>query len=148
MQVVVLNQSDPLRQVVQFISERGYDIEIADETALESDLLPLVERTKPDYLFLLKTDYRHISSQIPAVLDTYPHLGIALVTEEEQQVLLYKEGFSEDQPQRQPGTELHEDHWLYYSLSDFIYLMTEDNPRENPPGGITDVEEEYPTANE
>lgn len=148
MQVVVLNQSDPLRQVVQFIAEQGYNINIVAETDLKSDLLPLIDRAQPDYLFLLQEDYSHISTQIPAVLDAHSELGIALVNEEKQQVLLYKENFSEEQPQRQPGTNLLDEHWLIYSLSDFIYLMTEDGPREVPPGGITAVEKEYPTGNE
>ena len=38
MRVIVLNQSKPLRQVVEFITERGVDVEVVAETATASNL--------------------------------------------------------------------------------------------------------------
>ncbi len=144
MRVIVLNQSNPLRQVMQFITERGYDIDITAETDTQAELLPLVTQRDPDYLFMLEEDFNDVSTQIPALLDEHPQLGVALVNEEEQQVRLYKEGFTEKHPRREPQSELSANHWVTYSLSDFIALMVENRPHQEPPGGITDVEPGYP----
>lgn len=144
MQVVVLNQSDPLRQVLQFITERGNSVEIAAETDAETDLPKLIARTRPEYLFLLQNDYDSVKPQISQLLSSHAEMDIAVVNEEEQQVLLYQSDYADQQAAEQnpdqPIEEWQGKAWIRYTLSDFIYLLTESSPRQDPPGGITDVE--------
>ncbi len=180
MRVIVLNQSTPLRQVVEFMTERGVDVDVVAETATASNLKALVGQKRPDYLFLLQRDYDELSDVVMNLVADEPMLGVALISEESQEVQLQvnqatasqgltghelqSEGSSaastgpavphspNKDPQQEknvpqaPTTTNHQSAvaasapaWRTYTLSDFIYLMTEDQPKTAPAGGITDV---------
>ncbi len=185
MRVIVLNQSTPLRQVVEFMTERGVDVEIVAETATANNLESLVGQTQPDYLFLLQRDYNDLSNVVTELVASKPMLGVAVVSEEGQEVQLQvnqtavSQGLTghelqsdgsnaasagpavphspdkhpphETSVQRAPTTANHQNAvaalspaWRTYTLSDFIYLMTEDQPKNAPSGGITDVPHNEP----
>ncbi len=179
MRVIVLDQSESLRQVVEFITERGVDVELVAETDALTNLKPLLEKTQADYLFLLQSEYDQLTEEVARIFADYPGLGIALVSEEEQEVHLQVSNEADTQAatgreqQENSSTAIEErpfvphspneenreqakasagattaEHdkpavasspqWRTYTLSDFIYLMTADQPTEYP-GGITDV---------
>jgi hypothetical protein len=179
MRIIVLDQSESLRQVVEFITERGVDVELVAETGTVTNLKSLLEKTQADYLFLLQSEYDQLTDEVTRIFADYPTMGIALVSEEEQEVHLQVSAESETQGRtgreqqensssaieerpfipHSPNEENREqtkanagattvDHdtpalasspkWRTYTLSDFIYLMTADQPT-NQPGGITDV---------
>jgi hypothetical protein len=179
MRVIVLDQSESLRQVVEFITERGVDVELVAETDALVNLKPLLEKTQADYLFLLQREYDQLTEEVTRIFADYPALGIALVSEEEQEVHLQvsgeagTQGLTGREQQENGSTAIEEgpfiphspneenreqtnanagatpqEHdtpavvsspkWRTYTLSDFIYLMTADQPT-TPPGGITDV---------
>jgi hypothetical protein len=87
MRVIVLNQSPPLRQVIDFISGRGVDIEVAAETTRLDDLPALLKEHAPDYLFSLQDTYQQSPKAVEALFAEHPTLAVALFNESGQEVL-------------------------------------------------------------
>jgi len=184
MRVIVLNQSEPLRQIVEFITERGVDIEVVAESVTMKNLGSIVREQRPNYLFLLQQEYETLSATISELMATQPLLGVALVNEERQEVQLQvghataaqgmtghelqngngrparesvviphspEEDSHDETREKRADAAMHtepaatdsSDAWRTYTLSDFIYLMTEDQPTTVPSGGITDVPHEH-----
>ncbi len=57
MRVMVLNQSDELRQALQYVLEQGVPVEIVGETQEVQGLTQQVDQLQPDWLFLLQDEY-------------------------------------------------------------------------------------------
>lgn len=182
MRVIVLNQSSPLRQVIDFIAERGVNIDVAAETTRIDALPALVREHGPDYLFSLQTTYEQSPKAVEMLLAEHPTLAVALFNEAGQEVLfkanklpahtgatgrekpvdahalsdvrttLPHSPAQQPRPAYEPNAaaavastddastqQAATADWRSYTLSDFIYLMTEDKPETNSSGGITDV---------
>ena len=124
MRAIVVNQSDELRQLLQYVFEQGVAVEVVLETN-DINLLPQqVASLQPDSLFLLQEEYKRLTGVIPQVLDANPGLQIILLSTDGQHIRF-----------RQENWNTAVDSWPEYSLSDFIYHLTiEGPPKESSDG--------------
>jgi chemotaxis response regulator CheB len=129
MRVMVLNQSEQLRQVLQYVLEQGVPVDIVGETNDLQKLVQQVNRLQPDWLFLLQEESHRLKGMINRLFDMHPMLQIILLSADGQHVR-----FQQDQHGR---TEL--DRWPEYTLSDFIYAMKEVSPSPAAVKSIEDV---------
>ncbi len=129
MRVMVLNQSEQLRQVLQYVLERGVPVEIVGETQEVQGLAQQVAQLQPDWLFLLQDEYHRVSSIIRRLLTVHPDLRMILLSADGQYVR-----FQQDQS---GDTEV--DRWPEYTLSDFLYALKEASPSPTMVKSIEDV---------
>lgn len=129
MRVMVLNQSEQLRQVLQYVLERGVPVEIVGETQEVQGLAEQVAQLQPDWLFLLQDEYHRVSSMIRSLLSVHPDLRMILLSADGQYVR-----FQQDQS---GDTEV--DRWPEYTLSDFLYALKEASPSPTMVKSIEDV---------
>lgn len=134
MRVMVVNQSDQLRQVLQYVFENGIDVDVVGETN-DMQLLPQqIRRLQPEWLFLLQDEYSRLSSMVNTLLRVHPALQIILLSADGQHLC-----FQKDQLWQHEVTA-----WPHYTLSEFIYFLKEVDPSPAAIGSIEDVGEAKP----
>jgi chemotaxis response regulator CheB len=121
MRVIVVNQSEQVRQLLQYVFENGIDVEVVLETDETATLPEQVERLKPDSLFLLQDEYTKRNSVIKRILAASPGLQVILLSADGHHIRF-----------QQDGRNAEVESWPEYTLSDFIYhLSTEGPPKES-----------------
>lgn len=129
MRVMVVNQSDQLRQMLQYVFENGIDVEVVAEIN-ELDALPqTVRQVKPDWLFLLQDEYSRLTGVIEELLRIQPGLQVILLSADGQHI----------QFQKPNGWQTEVDRWQEYTLSDFIYFLSTENLSQTSTKSIADV---------
>lgn len=134
MRVMVVNQSEELRQVLQYVLEQGVAVEIVGETTEIGGLTQQVARLRPDWLFLLQDEYKRAGGVIQQLLKKTPDLRVILLTADGQHLRYQK-----DEAWR---TEVET--WPEYTLSDFIYMLKEVSPSPAAVGSIENIGETTP----
>lgn len=134
MRVMVLNQSDQLRQVLQYVLEQGVPVEIVGETEKLQELAPQVDRLQPDWLFLLQDEYQRVSGVVQRLFEAQPNLRVILLSADGQHVRFQQDWRGD--------TEV--DQWPEYTLSDFIYALKEVSPSPRSVKSIEDVGKAVP----
>lgn len=134
MRVMVVNQSDELRQVLQYVAEQGVAMEIVGETKEVNRLANELEQVRPEWLFLLQDAYKRLGNVAPQLLRANPDLRVLLLTADGQHIRYQK-----DEAWR---TEVEA--WPEYTLSDFIYLLKEASPSPDTVQSIEDIGESTP----
>lgn len=129
MRVMVLNQSEQLRQVLQYVLEQGVPVEIAGETQEVQGLAQQVEQLQPDWLFLLQEEYQRISGVVRRLFAVHPDLRVILLSADGQHVRF----------QQDPSGDTEVNRWPEYTLSDFIYALKEVSPSPAAVKSIEDV---------
>ncbi len=119
MRVIVVNHSEELRQLLQYVFENGIDVDVVLETDQMAALPKQVERLKPDALFLLQDEYTKLAGIINPLLllEASPGLRIFLLSADGQHIRFQQDG---------GNTEI--DSWPAHTLSDFIYHLTNEGP--------------------
>ncbi|MEZ4736194.1 MAG: hypothetical protein R3E79_54605 [Caldilineaceae bacterium] len=128
MRVIVVNQSEPLRQLLQYVFEQGIAVDVVAETAEIETLPQQVAQLQPDWLFLLQEEYTRLTGIIQQLLDIQPDLGIILLSSSGRHVRF----------QREHGCGTEVDTWPEYTLSEFIYLLTAE---DLPPESVESIED-------
>jgi len=128
MRVIVVNQSVPLRQVLQYVFEHGIDVDIVAETEEVETLPQQVAQLQPDWLFLLQDEYTRLTEMIQQLLDIQPDLGVILLSANGKHVRF----------QREHGCGTEVDTWPEYTLSEFVYLLTAE---DLPPESVESIED-------
>lgn len=128
MRVIVVNQSEPLRQVLQYVFERGIEVEIVAETDEIKTLPQQVAQFKPDWLFLLQDEYTGVTGVINRLLDIHPDLGVILLSADGKHVRF----------QREQACGMEVDRWPQHTLSDFVYWLTAE---DLPPESVKSIED-------
>lgn len=118
MRVMVVNQSEELRQVLQYVAEQGVDMEIVGETTKVDGLAKQLEQVRPEWLFLLQDEYKRLGNVVSHVIQANPDLRVILLTTDGEHIRYQK-----DEAWR---TEVET--WPEYSLSDFLYMLKETSP--------------------
>ena len=134
MRVMVVNQSEELRQVLQYVLEQGVRVEIVGETTAVDGVAQQVDRLRPDWLFLLQDEYQRLSGVIQRLLKTNPTLRVILLTADGQHIR-----FQKDQT-----WQTAVDSWPECTLSDFIYMLKEVSPSPAAVASIEDIGEPKP----
>lgn len=134
MRVMVVNQSEELRQVLQYVFEQGVAVEIVGETTEVSGLAQQVAQLQPEWLFLLQDEYQRLGSIIPRVFTAQPALRVILLTADGQHIRFQKD--------REWQTEVAS--WPAYTLSDFIYMLKEVSPSPATVQSIENIGEVAP----
>lgn len=117
MRAIVVNQSEELRQLLQYVFEQGVSVEILLETSDIKQLPQQVATLQPDSLFLLQDTFKRSPGVIPHLLEASPGLRIILLSADGQHIRF-----------RQDGWNTEVEGWPEYSLSDFIYHLTIEGP--------------------
>ncbi len=117
MRVIVVNQSEQLRQVLQYVFESGIDVEVVLETEETAALPQQVARLKPDSIFLLQDEYTKVRGVIDRTLEATPGLRIFLLSADGKHVRF-----------QQAGSDTEVDTWPESTLSDFIYQLSNEGP--------------------
>ena len=134
MRVMVVNQSDELRQVLQYLAEQGFALEIVGETAEVSGLAKQVEQLQPEWLFLLQDVYKRLGNVAPHLLRANPELRVLLLTADGQHIRY----------QKNEAWHTEVETWPEYTLSDFIYQLKEVSPSPVAVQSIEDIGENTP----
>lgn len=129
MRVIVLNQSDELRQALQYVLEQGVPVEIVGETQEVQDLARQVDQLKPEWLFLLQEEYQRVSGVIRRLLVVQPDLRVILLSADGQYVRFQKDQSGDTEVAR----------WPESTLSDFLYALKEASPSPAAVKSIEDV---------
>ena len=129
MRVMVVNQSDQLRQMLQYVFENGIDVEVVAETNDLETLPQRVRQANPDWLFLLQDEYSRLTGVIEELLRDQPSLQVILLSADGQHI----------QFQKPNGWQTEVDRWQEYTLSDFIYFLSTENLAQTSTKSIADV---------
>lgn len=129
MRVMVLNQSEQLRQLLQYVLEQGVPVEIVEETQTVQGLAQQVAQVRPDWLFLLQEEYQRMSSVIQRLLAVQPDLRVILLSADGQHVRFQQDSSGDTAVER----------WPEYTFSDFIYALKEASPSPTAMKSIEDV---------
>lgn len=129
MRVMVVNQSDQLRQMLQYVFENGINVEVVAETDELEALPQTVRQVKPDWLFLLQDEYSRLTGVIEELLRIQPDLQVILLSADGQHI----------QFQKPNGWQTEVDRWQEYTLSDFIYFLSTENLSQTSTKSIADV---------
>lgn len=129
MRAIVVNQSEQLRQVLQYVFESGIEVEVVAETEDIRSLPQQISKLKPDWLFLLQDEYTRLTRTVDRLLDVQPELQIILLSADGKHVRF--------QQSESWGTEV--DTWPEYTLSDFIYFLTAEDLPQQAVKSIEDV---------
>ena len=90
MRVMVVNQSDQLRQMLQYVFENGINVELVAETNELEALPQTVRQVKPDWLFLLQDEYSRLTGVIEELLRIQPDLQVILLSADGQHIQFQK----------------------------------------------------------
>jgi len=126
---MVLNQSEQLRQVLQYVLEQGVPVEIVGETEEVQELAHQIDQSQPDWLFLLQEEYHRVGGVVQRLFTVHPELRVILLSADGQHVR-YQQDHSGD-------TEV--ERWPEMTLSDFIYALKEVSPSPAAVKSIEDV---------
>jgi len=118
MRVIVVNQSEQLRQLLQYVFENGIDVEVVLETDEIAALPQQVALLKPDSLFLLQDEYTKLTGVVSQIIGASPGLRIFLLSADGQHIRF----------QQPDGWRNAVDSWPECTLSDFIYQLTNEGP--------------------
>ncbi|MBX3014286.1 MAG: response regulator transcription factor [Caldilineaceae bacterium] len=118
MRVVVVNQSEQLRQVLQYVIENGIDVELVGETTALQALPQQLRQLRPEWLFLLQEEYSHLTNIVDDLLERQPTLHIILLTADGEHIRF----------QRGSALQQEIETWPQYSLSEFIHFLKEFDP--------------------
>jgi chemotaxis response regulator CheB len=129
MRVMVLNQSDELRQALQYVLEQGVPVEIVGETQEVQGLTQQVDQLQPDWLFLLQDEYQRVSGVLHRLFTVHPDLRVILLSADGQRVRF----------QQDDNGDTEVDRWPEYTLSDFLYAIKEASPSPAAVKSIEDI---------
>lgn len=129
MRVMVVNQSEQLRQVLQYVFENGIEVDVVAETSDIAGLPEQIRRLQPEWLFLLQEEYGRLTGVINQLLAAQQNLHIILLSTDGQHVR-----FQQDQHWHKEIAA-----WPEYSLSDFIYYLKEVDPSPAAAKSIEDI---------
>lgn len=129
MRVMVLNQSEELRQALQYVLEQGVPVEIVGETQEVQGLTQQVDQLQPDWLFLLQDEYHRMIGVVQRLLAVHPKLRVILLSADGQYVRYQQDHSGDTAVER----------WPEMTLSDFLYALKEASPSPAAVKSIEDV---------
>lgn len=129
MRVIVVNQSEQLRQLLQYVFENGIDVEVVAETDDIQTLPQQIKELNPSWLFLLQDEYTRLTRTVDRLLEIQPELQIILLSADGKHVRF----------QQNAALDTEIDTWPEYTLSDFIYFLSTENLPPKSVESIVDI---------